>query len=43
MNTVQNERCITQASRVVPVLVWSGLGFCAAAATIYDLRDLFSW
>ena len=43
MNTIEHERCVTQASRVVPMLVWSGLGLCAAFATIYDLREMLGW
>jgi hypothetical protein len=43
MSTLSDARCAVQASKIVPALVWSGLGICALAATIYDLRDMFGW
>lgn len=43
MNTDQNAQCGTQAVKIVPALVWSGLGLCVAVATIYDLGEIFGW
>jgi hypothetical protein len=43
MNTSENTRCAAQAGKIVPMLVWGGLGLCAAVATLYDLRDIVGW
>jgi hypothetical protein len=43
MNASENTRCAEQAGKIAPILVWSGLGLCAAAATLYDLRDIVGW
>jgi len=43
IDTGENARCAEQAGRIVPMLVWSGLGLCAAVATLYDLRDIVGW
>lgn len=42
-NTTEHARCAEQAGKIVPMLVWSGLGLCAAVATLYDLRDIVGW
>ena len=37
MNTSANPNCMSQFTRVIRILVWSGLGICIAAATAYDV------
>ncbi len=38
MNTTVDPKCMNQFTRVIRILVWSGLGICIVAATAYDVR-----
>jgi hypothetical protein len=46
-STTEQPNCAAKAGQkvgqIVPMLVWSGLGLCAAVATFYDLRDIVGW
>lgn len=42
-DATQHPTCAAKAGQIVPMLVWSGLGFCAVAATLYDLREIVGW
>ena len=41
MNTVIETKCVNRLDRIGRVLLWSGLGTCVVAATLYDIYVMF--
>ena len=41
MNTVIETKCVSRLDRFGRVLLWSGLGICVVAATLYDIYGIF--
>ena len=41
MNTLTETKCVSKLDKLGRALLWSGLGICVVAATLYDIYWIF--